>query len=87
MAAGLPLLCSQDPPMQSFLADVGLYTDFDDTTNTIEQLTYLIADKELRSHLSSLAASATEIYQWKKSSTETLSFIYRINQLFYGRNI
>jgi glycosyltransferase involved in cell wall biosynthesis len=76
MAAGLPIVCSNNAPMPDFLKDAGLYASIDDPTAFQSSMQQLIENRELRISLSEKASEYAANYQWSKASTDTFQFLY-----------
>jgi glycosyltransferase involved in cell wall biosynthesis len=75
MSAGLPILCSNYPPMPEFLKDGGFYmnpTNIEDLQNNLQ---LLIDDKELRAKLALISNSYSNTYTWENCSKHTFSFL------------
>ena len=76
MAAGLPIVCSNNAPMPDFLKDAGLYASIDDPIAFQSTMHQLIENRELRVSLSGKATEYAAIYQWSKAATDTFQFLY-----------
>lgn len=76
MAAGLPIVCSNNAPMPDFLNDAGLYASIDDPIGFQSTVHQLIENRELRVSLSGKATEYAAIYQWSKAATDTFQFLY-----------
>ena len=76
MAAGLPIICSNNAPMPDFLKDAGLYASIDDPTAFQSTMQQLIENRELRVSLSEKATEYAANYQWSKAATDTFQFLY-----------
>lgn len=76
MAAGLPIVCTNNAPMPDFLKDAGLYASIDDPDAFQSTMQHLIANIELRVSLSEKATEYAANYQWSKAATDTFQFLY-----------
>lgn len=76
MAAGLPIVCSNNAPMPDFLKDAGLYASIDDPDAFQSTMQQLIENRELRVSLSEKATEYAANYQWSKAATDTFQFLY-----------
>jgi glycosyltransferase involved in cell wall biosynthesis len=75
MAAGLPIACSERPPMPEVLGDAGVYFDPEDPHSIAHCLKTLIIDKSLRATLSRAAFDCAQTYGWVRCARETFGFI------------
>jgi glycosyltransferase involved in cell wall biosynthesis len=76
MAAGLPIVCSNNAPMPDFLKDGGLYASIEDVAAFQSTVQYLIENRELRVSLSGKAQDYAANYQWSKAAADTFQFLY-----------
>jgi glycosyltransferase involved in cell wall biosynthesis len=76
MAAGLPIVCTNNAPMPDFLKDAGLYASIDDPSAFQSTMQQLIENRELRVSLSEKATEYAANYQWSKAAADTFQFLY-----------
>jgi glycosyltransferase involved in cell wall biosynthesis len=76
MAAGLPIVCTNNAPMPDFLKDGGLYASIDEPSAFQSTMQQLIENRELRVSLSGKASEYAANYQWSKAATDTFQFLY-----------
>ena len=76
MAAGLPIICTNNAPMPDFLKDAGLYASIEDVAAFQSTVQHLIENKELRVGLSGKAQEYAANYQWGKAAADTFQFLY-----------
>jgi glycosyltransferase involved in cell wall biosynthesis len=76
MAAGLPIVCSNNAPMPDFLKDGGLYASIEDVAAFQSTVQYLIENRELRVSLSGKAQEYAANYQWSKAAADTFQFLF-----------
>lgn len=82
MAAGLPIACSNRPPMPEVLGkEGGVYFDPEDVRGTTKALRELVTDVKLREGFARVSYGRAGGYSWKRCASETLGFVGRIGQL------
>ncbi|MFH1029314.1 MAG: glycosyltransferase family 1 protein, partial [Pseudomonadota bacterium] len=75
MAAGMPIACSNVPPMPEVLVDAGVYFDPENPQNIASALEKLLTDYSLRERLSNKAFDRSQQFTWKRCAHETFSFL------------
>lgn len=75
MAAGLPIVCSNHPPMPDILGDGGLYFDAEDVEDVARVVRQVVSDAALRAAKARRASEIASAYSWERCSDETLSFL------------
>ncbi len=75
MAAGMPIVCSYKSSLPEVLADSGIYFNPEDFISIADSIKILIDDENLRENLKKRAKFQSAMYNWKRCSDETFSFI------------
>lgn len=75
MASGLPIACSNRPPMPDVLADGGVYFDAEDSVSIADALKRLLADPALRTAAATIAWHRARQYSWRRCAHETFEFL------------
>lgn len=75
MSSGLPIVCSEYPPMPEFLKNGGIYIDPLNVADLEEKLERLILDSNLREHISLVSYEESLKYNWRKCAKETFAFL------------
>lgn len=75
MASGLPIACSDVPPMPEVLENAGIYFPPENVDQIVSALKMLISDSKLREDLSHKANDRAKLFTWKRCSDETFSFL------------
>jgi glycosyltransferase involved in cell wall biosynthesis len=73
MAAGVPLACSEIPPLREVAADAALYFDPLDENALAAALARLVRDEPLRAHLSRKGRERARSFTWERAARETLN--------------
>lgn len=75
MSSGLPIVCSEYPPMPEFLRDGGIYIDPLNIADIEAKLERLILDTNLREQISLVSYKESSRYNWRKCAKETFAFL------------
>src|SRR5262249_3775291 len=75
MAAGVPLLCSDIPPLREVAADCALYFDPLSEDELAQGLTRITSDESLRSELSRKGRERARAFTWERTARETLGVL------------
>ena len=75
MAAGLPIACSDRPPMPEILGGAGLLFDPENPGSIADALRRLLASPELRAQLAQQAFDRAAQFSWDRCAAETFSFL------------
>jgi glycosyltransferase involved in cell wall biosynthesis len=75
MAAGLPIVSSDRPPMPDILHDGGLYADPEDPASLATAMNRLMRDDATRTHVSAAAQELAKRYSWTRCSSDTFHFL------------
>ncbi|MCK4821634.1 glycosyltransferase family 4 protein, partial [bacterium] len=75
MASGLPIACSNNPPMPEFAKDAVYYFDPLNHNSIAEAISQLLNNKDEASKLANRAYELSRQYSWKHTSQKTLDFI------------
>lgn len=78
MNAGLPIACSDRPPMPHILGDGGVYFDANDPASIVRALEHLITSPEAREKYAAAAWERAREYTWERCAEETFSFLRAI---------
>lgn len=78
MNAGLPIACSDRPPMPHILGDGGVYFDASDTADIVRALRHLVTSVEAREAYANAAYARAQQYSWERCANETFSFLRTI---------
>jgi glycosyltransferase involved in cell wall biosynthesis len=78
MNAGLPIACSDRPPMPAILGDGGVYFNPADTADAVRALHHLVTSPEAREQYAAAAYERARHYTWKRCADETFSFLRAI---------
>jgi glycosyltransferase involved in cell wall biosynthesis len=76
MAAGLPVICNNVPPMSDFLFDGGVYVDFLNSAELNSALKKFIENVDERIRYSAIALNYSKKYTWSSASMRTFKFLY-----------
>lgn len=76
MASGLPILCSNYPPLKEILGRSGLYFDPHSIISIYKCLKKIIHDRDLRTKLANESFKKAKKYSWEESCRKLLKFIY-----------
>jgi glycosyltransferase involved in cell wall biosynthesis len=71
MAAGTPVLASNRSALPEVCGDAALLVDPNNQQGMEEALTRLVADAELRQHLSQLGQARAQLFSWERASSST----------------
>lgn len=75
MASGLPIACSNSPPMPEFAKDGVYYFDPLNHNSIAEAISQLLNNKDEASRLANRAYELSRQYSWKHTSKKTVDFI------------
>jgi len=75
MAVGLPVACSNKPPMPEVVGEAGVYFDPEQPDDIARALYQLIESPQLRQDLSQASYERAQHYSWQRCADETLSFL------------
>jgi len=75
MNAGLPIACSDRPPMPAILGDAGVYFDAGDTKDIVRALHHLVTSPDARKRYAAAAYERAHHYTWERCADETFSFL------------
>jgi len=76
MSAGLPIACSDRPPMPYILGDDGgIYFDATETADIVRALRHLVTSPETRGACAAAAYARAQQYSWERCAKETFSFL------------
>jgi glycosyltransferase involved in cell wall biosynthesis len=78
MNAGLPIACSNRPPMPNILGGGGIYFDPGDTADLVRALHHLVTSPEARQAYAAAAYERAHHYTWERCANETFSFLRAI---------
>jgi glycosyltransferase involved in cell wall biosynthesis len=78
MSSGLPIVCSEYPPMPEFLKDGGIYIDPLNVTDIEAKLERLILDPNLREQISLVSYEESSKYNWRNCAEETFTFLSKL---------
>lgn len=76
MAAGLPVICNNVPPMSDFLIDAGMYVDFSNNIELLSAIKKIIENLDERIRYSAKALHYSKKYTWSSASVRTFKFLY-----------
>jgi glycosyltransferase involved in cell wall biosynthesis len=76
MAAGLPVICNDVPPMSDFLIDAGVYVDFLNSVELISALKKFIENVDDRIRYSTIALNYSQKYTWSSASKKTFKYLH-----------
>jgi glycosyltransferase involved in cell wall biosynthesis len=76
MAAGLPVICNDVPPMSDFLIDAGVYVDFLNSVELISALKKFIENVDDRIRYSTIALNYSQKYTWSSASRRTFKYLH-----------
>lgn len=80
MAAGLPLICNDQPPMRDYLQDAGMYVKFSNISSATELLHELIIDVKQREIFSKAGVEIVKNYSWFNTSLLTFKTLYEMSK-------
>jgi glycosyltransferase involved in cell wall biosynthesis len=75
MAAGLPIACSDAPPMPDILQDGGVYFDAEDPESIVNALRVLMNDAALRGDKGARASELAAQFSWSRCARDTFAFL------------
>jgi glycosyltransferase involved in cell wall biosynthesis len=78
MNAGLPIACSDRPPMPNILGYGGVYFDASDTAYIVRAVRHLVTSPEVRQACAGAAYARAQEYSWERCADETFSFLRTI---------
>lgn len=78
MASGIPICCSNYPPMPEFLLDGGEYFDPLDVNDLAQAIEKMILNAENRNILANKSYSYSKKFSWVKCTNETFSFLLEV---------
>ena len=78
MSSGLPIACSQYPPMPEFLKDGGVYFDPLDPTDIARSMEELFMNPARRVQLAATSFRYSREYRWDKCTHETMAFLAEV---------
>jgi glycosyltransferase involved in cell wall biosynthesis len=75
MAAGVPLLCSNIPPLREVVAECALFFDPLDENALAQGLTRIVTDEALRATLARAGRERARTFTWERTARETLNVL------------
>jgi len=78
MAAGVPLLCADIPPLREVAAECALYFNPLDENALAQGLTRIVLDEELRTTLARAGRERARKLTWKRTARETLKVLLSV---------
>ena len=75
MAAGVPLLCSDIPPLREVAGDTALYFDPLNEDALAQGLTRIVSDERLRTKLTAAGRERARTLTWERTARETLAVL------------
>jgi len=78
MNAGLPIACSDRPPMPNILGDGGVYFDAGETADIVRALHHLVTSPEAREAYAAAAYERAHHYTWERCADDTFAFLRAI---------
>lgn len=78
MAAGLPVACSDRPPMPDVLGDAGVFMDPESVSSVEAAMLELTRSPELRARFAREARERARAYSWERSARETFAFLAEV---------
>jgi glycosyltransferase involved in cell wall biosynthesis len=78
MSSGLPLICSNRPPMPEFLLAGGFYFDPTDVISLEKAIYCFLKNGKLRADMVDLNLLNVKKYDWNRTTHSTFSFIQSI---------
>ncbi|KPM48551.1 glycosyltransferase family 4 protein [Jiulongibacter sediminis] len=75
MSSGLPIACSNFPPMPEFLKEAGFYFNPTRVEDTEMALKEMVENDKLRSEYANLSYNMSLEYSWKLTSKKTFDFL------------
>jgi len=79
MAAGLPIACSNVPPMPEVLGDAGVYFDPENVDEITATLRKMVSDSVLRAEIAQKAYDRSQQFTWERCAHETFTFLTSFN--------
>jgi glycosyltransferase involved in cell wall biosynthesis len=79
MAGGLPIACSDRPPMPGILQEGGVYFDPESPASIAAALTRLMSDPALRTRVSAAAQILAGGYSWTRCARDTFDFLAKVS--------
>lgn len=86
MASGLPIACSNRPPMPEVMGEVGMYLDPEQPSDIARALLELIMSPQLRTELANASFERAQQYSWQRCALETFGFLVAVIQHQKGAN-
>lgn len=81
MAAGLPIACSDRPPMPGILKDGGVYFDPESPASIATAMTRLMSVPALRTRVATAARTSAAGYSWTRCAGDTFDFLAKVSGL------
>lgn len=78
MAAGLPIACSNRPPMPEILGEAGVTFDPENFNDVVNSMRKLIKSPELRSVMAQAASERARAFSWERCSRDTFKFLAQV---------
>ncbi|MEO8033254.1 MAG: glycosyltransferase family 1 protein [Acidobacteriota bacterium] len=75
MAAGLPIVSSERPPMPDILQDGGLYGDPESPASLADAMNRLMIDERSRTRVAAVAQDLARGYNWERCALDTFQFL------------
>ena len=75
LAAGVPLLCSDIPPLREVAADCALFFNPLEEDDLAQGLTRIVADEALRANLTRKGRERARTFTWERTARETLKVL------------
>jgi len=75
MAAGIPIACSDIPPLRELAGDAVLYFNPEDDAALANALTRIVNDTDLRTRLTEAGPTRARNYTWPSTATQTLNIL------------
>jgi glycosyltransferase involved in cell wall biosynthesis len=75
MSAGMPIACSNRPPLPEMLADCGVYFNPEDVDSIKSSLKLILQNSSLRKTLGFRAFSQSKLFDWQFTADATFSFL------------
>jgi glycosyltransferase involved in cell wall biosynthesis len=81
LAAGVPLLCSEIPPLREVAGDAALFFDPLSDDELARGLTRIVSDEPLRTKLAAKARERARTFTWERTAQETLDVLLKRDKL------
>lgn len=75
MSAGMPIACSNRPPLPEMLGEGGVYFDPEDVESILASLRFLLSSSTARETLASKSLLRSELFDWQHTADSTFSFL------------